>query len=112
MHVTLTLCCAPAVCVCLFLCVSVLQDVTWNLQVQKTGTDTVYQGAVTGQVTITNPQATPVTVYNINDYVQGGPSATVSCGTQLPFQVCVHGWCLVCSRHACRSSNSPALPQL
>jgi hypothetical protein len=66
-----------------------LQDVTWNLQVQKTGTDTVYQGAVTGQVTITNPQATPVTVYNINDYVQGGPSATVSCGTQLPFQVCL-----------------------
>lgn len=64
-----------------------LQDVTWNLQVHKTGTDTIYQGAVTGQVTITNPQATPVTVYSINDYVQGGPSATVSCGTQLPFQV-------------------------
>lgn len=64
-----------------------LQDVTWSLQVQKTGTDTVYQGAVTGQITITNPQATPVTIYGINSYVQGGPSATVSCGTQLPFQV-------------------------
>jgi hypothetical protein len=67
-----------------FLC---LQDVTWALQVQKTGTDTVYQGAVTGQITITNPQATPVTVYGINSYVQGGPSSTVSCGTQMPFQV-------------------------
>lgn len=85
------------------MCVPVLQDVTWNLQVQKTGTDTVYQGAVTGQVTITNPQATPVTVYNINSYVQGGPSATVSCGTQLPFQVCLHGCCLVFSRHSCSS---------
>lgn len=65
-----------------------MQDVTWNLQVQKTGTDTIYQGAVTGQITITNPQATPVTIYGVNDYVQGGPSSTVSCGTQMPFQVC------------------------
>lgn len=62
-------------------------DATWTLQVQKTGTDTVYQGAVTGQITVTNPQAVPVTVYNINDYVQGGPSSTVSCGTSLPFQI-------------------------
>jgi hypothetical protein len=64
-----------------------LQDATWTLNVQKTGTDTVYQGAVNGQITITNPQNAPVTVYNINDYVQGGPQSTVSCGSPVPFQV-------------------------
>jgi hypothetical protein len=69
----------PAVC-----CV---QDVTWSLNVQKSGTDTMYQGAATGQITITNPQAVPVTVQAINSYVQGGPSGTVSCGTGLPLQV-------------------------
>ncbi|KAF6262980.1 hypothetical protein COO60DRAFT_530512 [Scenedesmus sp. NREL 46B-D3] len=62
-------------------------DATWTLNVQKTGTDTVYQGAVNGQITITNPQNAPVTVYNINDYVQGGPQSTVSCGSPVPFQL-------------------------
>lgn len=68
-------------------CIICLQDATWTLNVQKTGTDTVYQGAVNGQITITNPQNVPVTVYNINDYVQGGPQSTVSCGSPVPFQV-------------------------
>lgn len=67
--------------------VSSVQDATWTLNVQKTGTDTSYQGAVNGQITITNPQNVPVTVYNINDYVQGGPQATVACGSPVPFQV-------------------------
>jgi len=55
--------------------------------VHKTGMDTVYQGAVSGQVVISNPQNLPVTVYAIHAYVQGGPTATVSCGSPVPFQV-------------------------
>lgn len=68
-------------------CCTCAQDVTWTLSVQKTGTDTVYQGAVSGQVTISNPQNVPVTIYSVNGYVQGGPSATVSCGAPVPMTV-------------------------
>lgn len=69
-----------------------VQDVTWSLNVQKSGVDTMYQGAVTGQITVTNPQAVPVTVHAVNAYVQGGPSGTVSCGANYPIQVRHHFW--------------------
>eukprot|EP00775_Hariotina_reticulata_P004118 gene4118-4364_t len=72
-------------------------DATWTLTVQKTGMDTVYQGAVSGQVVVSNPQNVPVIVYAINSYVQGGPTATVSCGSPVPFQI------PPCSSSACNT---------
>jgi hypothetical protein len=73
--------------------------------VQKTGTDTSYQGSVQGQITITNPQNVPVNIYAINDYVQGGPKSTVSCGAPVPFQVRGRGICDKCTLYSILASQ-------
>lgn len=65
----------------------------------KTGADAMYQGVVSGQITINNNQATPLAVFSINNAVKGGQAATVTCGAGMPFQARWHWLLLVPALH-------------
>lgn len=53
----------------------------------KAGEEASFQGVVSGSVSIINTRPVPVTVYGVLTAVRGGPSAVVSCGPSMPFQV-------------------------
>jgi hypothetical protein len=65
----------------------VAQDAAWTLAVTKSGTDTTFQGFVTGQITLSNNQQVPIAIYGITNSVTNGPTATVTCGAAVPFRV-------------------------
>eukprot|EP00775_Hariotina_reticulata_P008484 gene8484-8666_t len=62
-------------------------DAAWTLAVTKSGTDTTFQGFVTGQITLSNNQQVPIAIYGITNSITNGPTATVTCGAALPFRM-------------------------
>lgn len=65
----------------------VLQEAAWTLSATKSGDEATYQGVVSGRISITNSRPVPVTVYGVLTAVKEGPSAVISCGPAMPFQV-------------------------
>lgn len=64
-----------------------MQEAAWTLSATKAGEEASFQGVVSGSITIINTRPVPVTVYGVLTAVRGGPSAVVSCGPSMPFQV-------------------------
>jgi hypothetical protein len=64
-----------------------LQEAAWTLSATKSGEEASYHALVTGSISISNTKQVPVAVFGVLTAVTGGPSATVDCGSAMPFKV-------------------------